>query len=824
MRGFGADAGGGPADTPAPPDPVALDLEEKSGKLARASEVDFVSSTLTRFQSDLMDRFEAGSGAVPGDGAGTADALAEEAAGLQAAALAGAPSKAAADMARPGLEGFSEQLFTKARARDQNLGAIAIVDNTRRTLSGLLGLVERDPVNAAGYADLAGETVEAAVASEGIPPEVGLELRGGFMAGFGPAMLGQLMTDEPGEAVRRLKAGELDDLVGEPETIQVLLRDAERALVKRDAKDRAAFGAALRTLDVTVDGVEATFERGLPPVGLDALAADARGAAVQAEETGDAASLELAQDSRRRLRAIEADRDAVGAFSLLTLAAQGERIAALKAKASRSADDERLLGRYERLRDHTKRAVAEGDALALARDLGLFEEIAALDLNDPESFAARADQAAAASALFGLRVSPFQPREIEAIGRMSGQLDADGAFDMAARLRAGLGREGYTQATGQLARRHPGLSVALGLAETRPGLARRILDGLQLGAGAADGTAGAADPAFAAAFARVFGVAPEDIPAALRPHLEAALALRAANASPLLRNAGLGGVGIEDELRELAQAVPVPVAAESAGDGPTADPSEPGQETEASDTGERVPGGGPQGMGGEVVPRQIEVMRDAAQAAGLDPDGLPDEFSIADAPGGDGLEITYGSGASAVRRDITQTRLEEIAAIGEDAAASGLDAPDELTAEAVRLVFEILPGTGEVLSAVEAYDAFLAAHAAFENDDLAQAFLKGGEGVLATLGAIPVVGGTVLLGKGAFKVAGLLFKVFRSARRRGDVLEATARTGRSVSSIWFEKWMRRAIANRLKPRGQSAQVGKVTRVSMAEQKGTTSAV
>ncbi len=346
----------------------------------------------------------------------------------------------------------------------------------------------------------------------------------------------------------------------------------------------------------------------------------------------------------------------MGAFSLLTLVAQGERIAALKAKASRSADEERLLGRYERLHDSTKRAVAEGDALALARDLGLFEEIAALDLNDPESFAARVDQAAA-STLFGVGVSPFQPREIDAIGQMAGQLDADGALDLAARLRSGLGREGYTQMTGQLVHRHPGLSVALGLAATRPGLARRILDGLRQGAAGTDGTRGEVDPAFAAAFARVFGVAPEGIPAALRPHLEAALALRSVHASPLLQNAGLGGAGFEAELQELAEAAPVTAngGAESASEWSAAEFAEDRQDTVIPEAGERVPGGGPQGMGGEVVPRQIEVMRDAAQAAGLDPDGLPDEFSIADAPGGDGLEIIYGSGASAVRRDITQT-------------------------------------------------------------------------------------------------------------------------------------------------------------------------
>ena len=363
-----------------------------------------------------------------------------------------------------------------------------------------------------------------------------------------------------------------------------------------------------RTFGVTVERAEAAFERGLAPAGLDALMTDARGAVARAEEAKDEERLTAAQGHLRQLQAIAADQVAVGDFAHLTLAAQGERIAALNAKARRSADEDRLLGRYERLHESTARAIAEGEGLALARDLGLFEEIAALDLNDPASFAARADQAAAASALFGMRVSPFRAPEIEAFGRMAGQLEADGALDLAAQLRAGLGREGYTQATGQLARRHPGLSMALGLAETHPGLARRILDGLRLGAGAADGTVGEAAPAFAAAFARVFGVAPKDIPAALRPHLEAALALRVANASPLLNLAGLSDVGIEGELRALAQTAPV-----TEGAGRPADATDDDSESNGSAQGVIEPDVGAGSDGGKLkgpIDLQLDVSPD----------------------------------------------------------------------------------------------------------------------------------------------------------------------------------------------------------------------
>jgi hypothetical protein len=76
--------------------------------------------------------------------------------------------------------------------------AIRLPPNTvlRNSIAHLLKRSVGRPPNGARLVER--DLVNAAVASEGAPPVVGLELRDGFMAGFGPAMLGQLMTDEPG--------------------------------------------------------------------------------------------------------------------------------------------------------------------------------------------------------------------------------------------------------------------------------------------------------------------------------------------------------------------------------------------------------------------------------------------------------------------------------------------------------------------------------------------------------------------------------------------------------------------------------------------------
>jgi len=121
--------------------------------------------------------------------------------------------------------------------------------------------------------------------------------------------------------------------------------------------------------------------------------------------------------------------------------------------------------------------------------------------------------------------------------------------------------------------------------------------------------------------------------------------------------------------------------------------------------------------------------------------------------------------------------------------ASIEDVPDQLVKEVGELVLSVLPGTGEVISAKEAYHAFIAARAALDDEDLGEALLKGGEGAIAALGAIPFLGTTVRFGKAGAKAASILFKAFKASKKQGRrATETIARTGRSASKAWFGKW------------------------------------
>lgn len=533
-------------------------LAEQGAKLKLARDADFVSNMVTQLHSDLAERFVAAKSEAP-EGAGDfADAFDRHVQEMQAAALEGSPSGEATRAARDIFERQALGFRLQAQTFEHDRAALHIVSNTEETLERLSRQAFRDPQRAPVLHEMGLSALNKVVAAGGIAEDRSQAVLEAFERRLAVSTVRGIVQRDPDAAKERLGAGEFDGPVGDADTLQNLRDEAEATVAREKERDRAASGAALRTFGVAVERAEAAFERGLAPAGLDALLTDARAAVARAEEDGDKERLAVAQGHLRQIQEIAADQVAVGEFSHLTLAAQGERLSELRAKDRLSEAEARLMGRFERLHESTATAIAEGNGLALARDFELFDEIAPLNLDDLASFAVRPEQAAMASALFGVSVSPFLPRDIEAIGRMVGQLDADGALDLMGRLRAGLGGESFAQATEQLARRHPGLSMAFRLAETRPGLAREILAGLRQNTGGIEGAPGSADPVFAAAFERVFGVAPGNVPASRRPHLEAALALRAAHASKLFDIAGYGGAGIEDVLQELAQAAPVP--------------------------------------------------------------------------------------------------------------------------------------------------------------------------------------------------------------------------------------------------------------------------
>jgi hypothetical protein len=125
-------------------------------------------------------------------------------------------------------------------------------------------------------------------------------------------------------------------------------------------------------------------------------------------------------------------------------------------------------------------------------------------------------------------------------------------------------------------------------------------------------------------------------------------------------------------------------------------------------------------------------------------------------PATNALGSTIDEGAS------TRRILERLATDlfdAEDRAAAGelffdsLAADPEAVAEVAELVLGFVPGIGEVISAKDAYEGFLAAVAAAEDGRTGDALIAGGIAGVSAAGAIPILGKAVKLGEGAMKVA-----------------------------------------------------------------------
>ena len=98
-----------------------------------------------------------------------------------------------------------------------------------------------------------------------------------------------------------------------------------------------------------------------------------------------------------------------------------------------------------------------------------------------------------------------------------------------------------------------------------------------------------------------------------------------------------------------------------------------------------------------------------------------------------------------------------------------------------REVLSLLPVAGEVVSAVEAYEAFAAAIEAWQQGNTDEALRRAGEGGLATLGTLPLAGETVRLTRGGIKV----FRKVRPFLVRGGKggRDATPQLSRAVDEL-----------------------------------------
>ena len=122
--------------------------------------------------------------------------------------------------------------------------------------------------------------------------------------------------------------------------------------------------------------------------------------------------------------------------------------------------------------------------------------------------------------------------------------------------------------------------------------------------------------------------------------------------------------------------------------------------------------------------------------AAIDDDDLP-AFEFLDGPD-TGLTIRRADGTET--KAVSPRDLDDLYVLADDADATGEEPPDELVEELGELVLSVLPVSGEVLSARDAYLAAVAARRALDDGDLAAALEKGGISAVHALGALPFIG------------------------------------------------------------------------------------
>ena len=350
---------------------------------------------------------------------------------------------------------------------------------------------------------------EATIAGSALPGDAKAELRRATRERAARSAVETLNERDPKFAKSLLDGGALDKLI-RPETKSALINNNQVELRRLDAKRRAMRAEAEALVAIRVRDAVFVLERGRNPPGLAALQ----------EAAGPFPKIARALDEALQ------DSDRLGEFLRLPPLDQQARIQELGNKDELSRREVRRLEAMARIHAGALKGI-EQDPLAYAASIDVIEGLEKLEFSDPDTLATRQAQAQVAAAFFRVPVSPLRPAEAAALTQALDTAEGDDLAALFQSLTFGFGCDNLDRIADQIAPKRPAIAVALARAEESPLVASIIVRGDRLARKNPDVKPGAADRETVVSDIYGGGLFRE-VPSALRPHVEAAVAIYAA--------------------------------------------------------------------------------------------------------------------------------------------------------------------------------------------------------------------------------------------------------------------------------------------------------
>ncbi len=365
------------------------------------------------------------------------------------------------------VENLRRQFRNQASIFEHNAVVEGLAGDVDESLTGLALSVFNNPADFADSMEAGNAMITEAAAEGVLTPEGAREAKHGFEQNMAIQALRGL--ENPGDALRLLKAGEFDDAIRDPNVKKRLMNELEIDDRKMSTADRVALNEAV----VSANKAAALEAAGIQVADFDTVVAEVEAFPDNARAQTALASLQEARDTGLEIREFMTSNDLAGQRSEILTKTQQAGTGQL------TTDEAVKLGGMAKAHDAIVRGLQD-KPFETAAQWGIIDPPSPISFKDPNSMIIRDQQAQQIQAAWGVRVSPLERGEIDSLEAALVGQDAPVVAALLSNLREGFGQDGVSDIAGQMRNVHGALSIALLHSASSPQAASQIVDGISL--------------------------------------------------------------------------------------------------------------------------------------------------------------------------------------------------------------------------------------------------------------------------------------------------------------------------------------------------------